>query len=76
MAKPLRGRLRTRARSRQEKGERTDLFKLMKERGRTRLTSAVWAKALERGDSVEFILAADGASLTAFARERKAALLY
>src|SRR5438270_210480 len=41
-----------RARSRQEKGERTDLFKLMKERGRTRLTSAVWAKALERGDKL------------------------
>jgi uncharacterized protein YbbC (DUF1343 family) len=33
-------------------------------------------EALERGDSVEAILAGDGAALTAFARERKAALLY
>jgi uncharacterized protein YbbC (DUF1343 family) len=33
-------------------------------------------EALERGDGVEAILAADGAALTAFARERKAALLY
>jgi uncharacterized protein YbbC (DUF1343 family) len=33
-------------------------------------------EALERGDSVEAILAGDGPALTAFARERKAALLY
>jgi len=33
-------------------------------------------EALERGDSVEAILAGDGPELTAFARERKAALLY
>ena len=36
-----------RARKRDEKGSKTDLFKLMKERGRTRLTSAIWAHALE-----------------------------
>jgi glucokinase len=41
-----------RARSRHEKGEHTDLFKLMKERGRTKLTSAVWARALEREDKL------------------------
>ena len=41
-----------RARRRQEKGMHTDLFKIMKERGRDRLTSAVWAKALERDDKV------------------------
>jgi len=41
-----------RARSRKEKGDKTDLFKLMEERGRTRLTSAVWAKALEREDKL------------------------
>jgi glucokinase len=41
-----------RARRRVEKGRRTDLFHLMKERGRTRLTSSVWAHALERGDKV------------------------
>jgi glucokinase len=42
----------SRARRQAEKGKRTDLFKLMEERGRTRLTSAVWADALERGDKV------------------------
>jgi len=41
-----------RARRRQEKGTNTDLFKIMKERGRTKLTSAVWAKALERQDKL------------------------
>jgi glucokinase len=41
-----------RARRREEKGRHTDLFHLMRERGRTRLTSAVWAHALERGDEV------------------------
>ena len=34
------------------KGRRTDLFKLMKARGRTRLTSGVWARALEHGDKL------------------------
>ena len=41
-----------RARRRQEKGTETDLFRIMKERGRTKLTSAVWAKALEKGDKL------------------------
>jgi glucokinase len=41
-----------RARKQVEKGKRTDLFKLMEERGRTRLTSAVWAHALEHNDKV------------------------
>jgi glucokinase len=35
-----------------EKGKRTDLFKLMKERERTRLTSGVWARALDHGDEL------------------------
>ncbi len=35
-----------------EKGKQTDLFKLMKERDRTRLTSGIWARALERGDKL------------------------
>jgi glucokinase len=39
-----------RARSELDKGAKTDLFKLMKERGRTRLTSAVWAAALVHED--------------------------
>ncbi len=35
-----------------EKGKQTDLFKLMKERKRTRLTSGIWARALEHGDKL------------------------
>jgi glucokinase len=35
-----------------EKGRKTDLFKLMKERQRTRLTSGVWARALDHGDKL------------------------
>jgi len=34
------------------KGRKTDLFKLMKERRRTRLTSGIWARALEREDEL------------------------
>src|SRR5438105_2897385 len=34
----------------EEKGRKTELFELMKEHGRTRLTSGIWARALERGD--------------------------
>jgi glucokinase len=39
-----------RARRRDKRGEKTLLFKIMEERGRTRLTSGVWYRALERGD--------------------------
>jgi glucokinase len=35
-----------------EKGRKTDLYKLMKERQRTRLTSGIWARALDRGDKL------------------------
>src|ERR1035441_10244445 len=35
-----------------EKGRKTDLFKLMQERDRTRLTSGIWARALDRGDKL------------------------
>ena len=35
-----------------EKGEKTDLFKLMKERKRTRLTSGIWSRALEQDDKL------------------------
>jgi glucokinase len=35
-----------------EKGHRTDLLELMEKRGRTRLTSGIWARALERGDEL------------------------
>ena len=32
--------------------QRTDLFKLMEHHGRTRLTSGIWSRALERGDEL------------------------
>ena len=35
-----------------EKGRKTDLFKLMRERERTRLTSGIWARALDREDKL------------------------
>ncbi len=41
-----------RARHRHRHGEHTDLFKIMEKRDRTRLTSAVWAKALEQQDEL------------------------
>jgi glucokinase len=36
----------------EHKDHKTDLFKLMKERNRTRLTSGIWARALEHGDKL------------------------
>jgi glucokinase len=36
----------------EEKGHKTDLFKLMKEHERTRLTSGIWARALEHEDKL------------------------
>ena len=41
-----------RARRMAKRGKHTDLFEIMESRGRTRLTSGVWARALERGDEV------------------------
>ena len=38
------------ARRRHEKGEKTVLFKLMKEHDRPRLTSGIWERALDHGD--------------------------
>jgi glucokinase len=35
-----------------QKGRKTDLFKLMQERQRSRLTSGVWARALAHGDKL------------------------
>jgi glucokinase len=35
-----------------EKGEKTDLFKVMKHHERDRLTSGVWSRALEKGDTL------------------------
>jgi glucokinase len=36
----------------EQKGRKTDLFSLMREHGRARLTSGIWARALERGDKL------------------------
>ncbi len=36
----------------EEKGRKTDLFKLMEEHGRTRLTSGIWARALAHEDKL------------------------
>jgi glucokinase len=41
-----------RARRHVDRGEKTNLFKIMEERGRTRLTSGVWYRALDKGDEM------------------------
>ncbi len=41
-----------RARKEHESGTKTDLFKIMKERDRDRLTSGVWERALKKGDKL------------------------
>ena len=40
------------ARKKVKQGAKTDLFKIMEERGRDRLTSGVWARALKQGDDL------------------------
>jgi glucokinase len=45
-----RGAMEIRARHLHERGHKTDLFKIMEKRGRSRLQSGVWARALEQGD--------------------------
>ena len=47
-----RGAMEARARRRADEGRKTDLFKLMKEHKRTRLTSSIWARALDHGDKL------------------------
>jgi glucokinase len=48
-----RGAMEAYARAKVEKdGAKTVLFKLMDEKGRTRLSSGIWARALERGDKL------------------------
>jgi glucokinase len=41
-----------RARKAERRGEKTLLFELMRKKGRPRLTSSVWAKALEHEDAL------------------------
>ena len=47
-----RGAMEAHVRKLHEKGRKTDLFKLMEEHGRDRLTSGIWARALEHGDKL------------------------
>jgi glucokinase len=47
-----RGAMEAHARHLVDKGEKTVLFKIMEERGRTRLQSGIWARALDRGDKM------------------------
>jgi glucokinase len=47
-----RGAMEARARKLQADGHHTDLFKLMEKHGRQRLTSAIWARALEHEDKL------------------------
>jgi glucokinase len=42
----------SRARKAADDGQKTHLFKIMEEKGRDRLTSGIWARALERGDEL------------------------
>ncbi len=45
-----RGAMEARARKRVDQGEKTSLFKIMEERGRDRLSSGIWERALARDD--------------------------
>jgi glucokinase len=47
-----RGAMEAKARREVEGGRKSDLFKIMEKRGRTRLTSGVWARALDAGDEL------------------------
>jgi len=47
-----RGAMEKHARKLMQEGRKTDLFKLMEERDRTRLTSGIWTRALEHGDEM------------------------
>jgi glucokinase len=47
-----RGAMEARARHLVERGRKTNLFDLMEKHGRTRLTSGVWARALDHGDEM------------------------
>jgi glucokinase len=47
-----RGAMEARARHLHKKGEKTTLFEIMEKRGRTRLTSGIWARALAHKDKM------------------------
>lgn len=48
-----------RARAAVADGQKTDLFKIMEEKGRDRLTSGIWSRAIDRGDELAETLIAD-----------------
>jgi len=54
-----RARLEVQARHLQKQGHKTDLFDIMKRKGRTRLSSGVWAEALEKDDKMAVELIED-----------------
>ena len=47
-----RGAMEARAREKADDGEKTVLFEIMEERGKPRLSSGIWERALERGDKL------------------------
>jgi glucokinase len=47
-----RGAMELRARHKHKSGTKTVLFEIMEERGRDRLTSGIWARALDRDDKL------------------------
>ena len=47
-----RGAMEIRAREKVDEGEKTVLFEIMEERGKPRLSSGIWARALERDDKL------------------------
>ena len=47
-----RGAMETRVRERVKEGEKTVLFEIMEEKGKPRLSSGIWARALERNDKL------------------------
>jgi glucokinase len=47
-----RGAMEARARKLVDRGAKTELFRLMEKRGKPRLTSGIWARALKHGDKL------------------------
>jgi glucokinase len=54
-----RGQMEAKARHRHKKGEKTKLFEIMEKRGRDRLTSGIWARALAHEDKLAIELVND-----------------
>ena len=53
---PANGAMEAHARRLVARGEKTDLFEIMKKEGRTRLSSGVWERALEKDDKLAVAL--------------------